>query len=304
MTIGAMASLLAGNPHMQVVPRSQTAAPMGYVLFTPTVPAEKHPLLVFLHGLGESGDSEQPLGMFDPDTVALVPYLLAGFNLNVDESFRPRKNGTRLECPEVLRQFFVLCPRTPVTNVPHAWQAPELDAFMTAFLHQDAERLQLGEEPVARRIDTSRLYVTGCSMGGLGAFRAAATGWFAAAAPVCAARTAVDNAAILKNGCRVWTFHGANDRMCSCNFSDDAMAALFDGGPLGVQEARDTDPLLKTEAVTYHTADSRLQYTKYARTPDCDDRPGDGHAAWIPAYTNPALYEWLLRWSKSSRADL
>ena len=41
--------------------------------------------------------------------------------------------------------------------------------------------------------------------------------------------------------------------MCSCNFSDDAMAALFDAP--GAQETRDTDPLLKTEAVTCAFAD-------------------------------------------------
>merc|ERR1719408_503501 len=142
MTLGGALQLLA-SPHMRVVPQSAAAGPLGFVLFTPTVPAEKHPLLLFLHGLGESGDSEQPLGMFDPDTVGLVPYLLAGFNMEVDrETFRPQKGGMRLQAPEVLSSFFVLCPRTPVTNVSAAWQPQEVDAIMSAFLQKDAEKLE------------------------------------------------------------------------------------------------------------------------------------------------------------------
>lgn len=307
MGVSAAELLAKSVSPVQIVPRSQTEAAMGYLLFSPVALAEKevkkHPLLLFLHGLGESGDSEDPLGMFDPDTVGLVPYLLGGFNMGVDRhTFRPSSNSVTLKCPKVLSEkFFVLCPRTPCVNVREAWQAKEIDSFMTAFMEDASKKLSVGEAPLRNYIDQQRLYVTGCSMGGLGSFRAAETGWFAAAAPVCSARTAVDHARVFENGCKVWAFHGANDRMCPCEFTDGAMEPLLEAlTPAPPQP----DPVLQCDAVTYRddptSSDAAYQYTRYSRTPDCDDVPGDGHAAWIPAYQNPTLYEWFLLWSKKA----
>ena len=110
-------------------------------------------------------------------------------------------------------------------------------------------------------IDTSRVYVTGLSMGGHGTWDLAmfAPERFAAIAPVCG-KGDVSRACILKD-MPTWVFHGARDKVVPSSYSDEMVEALQDCGA----------------------------YVKYSLYPDVD------HFSWVPAYEDQELYEWLLQ---------
>jgi len=110
-------------------------------------------------------------------------------------------------------------------------------------------------------VDTNRVYVTGLSMGGSGTWdlTMAAPERFAAIVPICGTGDTL-RACTIKQ-VPVWVFHGAGDEIVSHSYSDDMVEAL---GLCG----------------------ANVKYTLY---PDVD------HFAWVPAYNNPKLYEWLLQ---------
>jgi len=111
-------------------------------------------------------------------------------------------------------------------------------------------------------IDSSRVYLTGLSMGGYGAWD-----WsehypqqFAAVVPICGGGT-VSLACNLKN-MPVWAFHNADDPTVNVSNSRDMVAAIKAcGGTL-------------------------IKYTENAT---------GGHDAWTKAYASEELYEWMLK---------
>ncbi len=135
--------------------------------------------------------------------------------------------------------------------------------------------------------DPRRLYLTGISMGGSGAWYLARDRRFAAVVPICGeVRPAADDplpadaspslaalvaspdpfAALAREiaGTPVWAFHGERD------------------GEVPVEQSRRMVAALRA-------AGSPTRYTEY---------PGVGHDAWDRAYANPELWRWLLAQSK------
>lgn len=108
-------------------------------------------------------------------------------------------------------------------------------------------------------VDPSRIYLTGLSLGGQGAwFWAARTPErFAALVPVCG-RTDPAAADRLKN-VPIWAFHGADDDVVPPGESEAMVKALRAVG-------------------------SQAELTMLE---------GVGHDSWTPAYRDPALYAWL-----------
>lgn len=108
-------------------------------------------------------------------------------------------------------------------------------------------------------IDTSRVYVTGHSMGGAGVWHMIAhrPRFFAAAVPVCGLPD-FTTAAIVKD-VPIWNFHGESDKI----------------------EPVDTSRRMIEEIVR---AGGQPIYTEY---------PGVGHNVFMWAYTEPALVEWM-----------
>jgi predicted peptidase len=183
------------------------------------------PTILFLHGLGESGD--------DPKTV-----LLQGLPAYVVQ---------QSDFP-----FIVIAPQCPWGT----WW-PEL-ADGLAQLLDDC----MGRYPV----DPKRLYLTGLSMGGSGAWYLASI-WphrFAAVAPICGGgywfHGFPQRVCALKET-PVWAFHGAKDDVVPLAASKDMVRALRECG-----------------------GDVRL--TVY---------PEAGHDSWTITYNNPELYRWLLQ---------
>jgi len=118
-------------------------------------------------------------------------------------------------------------------------------------------------------VDKNRVYLTGLSMGGEGAWRLAIRRpeTFAALVTICGSWSSPSKAERLRQ-VPVWAFHGKIDSVVPVAETKKMVEALKSLG-----------------------ADARL--TVY---------DGVGHASWKPAYENPELYKWLLSHSKGSRS--
>jgi predicted peptidase len=156
-----------------------------------------------------------------------------------------KKNGPPMliEQGEVF-PFMVASPQCPFNE---RWSVPMLEEFLNTILRK-------------YKIDTSRVYLTGLSMGGEGTWNwsKASPERFAAIAPVCGW---TDTTGI--NGIReipVWVFHGAKDNVVPIWESQKMVDALKEMG-------------------------SGVRFTVY---PEAD------HDAWTETYENPEFYEWLL----------
>lgn len=122
-------------------------------------------------------------------------------------------------------------------------------------------------------VDLERVYLTGLSLGGYGAWAWAAAHpeRFAALAPVCGGgKTEMgfpEKVKLLKN-MPVWAFHGALDQ---------------------------TVPLTESSVLveTLQACGGNVRFTVY---------PDAGHDAWTATYANPELYRWMLRQRKGAQA--
>ncbi len=147
--------------------------------------------------------------------------------------------------------FIVVAPQCP-ENLYWGGCIESLDAF-------------LDDRLAELRVDKSRIYLTGLSMGGMGTWlwSVYAPERFAAVAPVCG-NSVSWNASRLQNT-PVWAFHGDEDTT------------------VHVEES-----VWMTEAVNACGGDARL--TIYE---------GVSHDSWVQAYNDPALYTWMLSKQKS-----
>ncbi|PAU93934.1 phospholipase [Aliifodinibius salipaludis] len=116
-------------------------------------------------------------------------------------------------------------------------------------------------------INSDRLYVTGISMGGFGTFDLIQRfpNKFAAAVPICGGGDL--SRAFMLVDIPLWVFHGTEDEVVHPKFSRSMVEAIrIAGGSPG--------------------------YTEY---------PDEGHVgAWVQAYSNPHLYEWLFNKERDS----
>ena len=113
-------------------------------------------------------------------------------------------------------------------------------------------------------VDPDRVYVTGLSMGGYGAWEVAMQfpQRFAAIAPVCGGGDTT-TVCVLRN-VPVWAFHGEQDRI----------VPLEDG---------------KVMVDTLRNCGGNVKFTVYPHT---------GHDSWTQTYSNPHFYSWLLEQSR------
>lgn len=116
-------------------------------------------------------------------------------------------------------------------------------------------------------VDRSRIYCTGLSMGGFGAWHLAIErpGRFAAIAPICGGLMwylRPESVCALKN-LPVWAFHGAKDEVVPLESSQRLVDVLKACG-------------------------GNVRFTVY---------PEAGHDSWTETYNNPELYTWFLQHS-------
>ena len=208
--------------------------------------SKKYPLVLFLHGSGERGNDN-------------IKQLTHGSQLFLQGNIRRR-------FPAIV--VFPQCPENDywsnvkiVSDKKTKKQSFEFQAggapTKVMDLTMDLEKNLLQTLPV----DSSKVYVMGLSMGGMGTFeivRRMPT-VFAAAIPICGGADSSTAKEIKKTA--FWIFHGANDDVVPVKFSENMVSALQG---------------------FYTRAD--MQYTVYS---------GIGHNSWDRAFAEPELLRWL-----------
>jgi predicted peptidase len=199
-----------------------------------------YPLVVFLHGAGERGVDNRKQLLYLPAMMASAPW---------------RK---RFPC-------FLLAPQCRAgkqwVNVP--WG----DSKSTPMSKQPSHQLQMARKILAQTIgdnpvDRDRVYLTGLSMGGYGAWELATRNptLFAAVAPICGGGD--ERLAKQLSSIPIWAFHGDKD------------------GAVPVVRSRTMIQALKKSG-------GQPKYTEY---------PGAGHNVWTKAYSDPkGVIPWLFK---------
>jgi len=206
-------------------------------------PKRHYPLLIFLHGSGERGS----------DNTAQLKWGVMNF----------ASEQNQLKYPAI-----IIAPQCPANA---SWANPGRDrSAITAPLSSNPTKsmellLALIKKFKAEgQIDTSRIYITGLSMGGFGTFDAIERepGLFAAAVPVCGGGDPAKAASLAK--LPMWIFTGSEDPAVNPEFSLNMLEALWKAG-------------------------ARPGFTML---------PEVGHFSWLGAYTDPLMIEWLFRQHK------
>lgn len=186
---------------------------------------KKYPLVIFLHGAGGRGNDNKKQIL---DQI-VGPCLWA------------------LPANQAKHPCFVMAPQS---GGRWAWSA------------KPAASLKKLIDKIAKEfpVDTSRIYITGLSMGGYGTWRMLADypDFFAAAMPVCGKGDVKSAPAIVKHKTPIWAFHGARDPVVPAEGSRSMVAAIKKAGG----------------------------FAKYTEYPDV------GHNSWEGAYSDPDLLEW------------
>lgn len=198
---------------------------LGYLLALPehydALADRSWPLLVFLHGIGGRGVDLERVKEYG------IPRLI---------------EEQRFEWP-----FIIVSPQCPSDSY---WP-----------MEKDAVAALIEEVANTYAVDRTRIYLTGLSMGGYGAWDLAIAypDLFAAVVPICGGGNQ-EEVALIKH-VPVWVFHGAKDNIVPIEESEKMVKALEE-------------------------ADGNVTLTVYADA---------GHDAWTETYNNPELYEWLLQ---------
>jgi predicted peptidase len=207
-------------------------------------PKQKYPLVVFLHGAGERGTDNK---------VQLVHGMADFASDKIMEAY----------------PAFVIAPQCPAEKqwVDVPWSADEhkMPDKPSTPLKQTLEVVASMQKEFA--IDADRIYITGLSMGGFGAWDAIQRqpDLFAACAPICGGGDAT-LAEKIKN-VPVWAFHGDED------------------GAVKVRRSRDMIDAIKA-------AGGAPKYTEYK---------GVGHDSWTATYRDPEFYKWLFAQKRTAR---
>jgi predicted peptidase len=191
---------------------------------------EKLPVLLFLHGIGQRGE-----GGYLPASGAAATLA----------------RGYLEQVPAIIL--------LPQCRKGLYWSDPEMERMVSAALDQTVAEFDA---------DNKRLYLTGVSMGGFGAWGMAAQSpeKFAAVVAICGGSPLRTDdrftpiARRLKNT-PVWVFHGEDDKVVPVSESRQMVAALKAVG------------------------DKRVRYSEYK---------GVGHNVWLNAISEKELMPWIL----------
>ncbi|UPT68089.1 MAG: prolyl oligopeptidase family serine peptidase [Sphingobacteriales bacterium JAD_PAG50586_3] len=200
----------------------------------------KLPLVIFLHGAGERGNDNNA-------------QLLHGVKYFMADSAQSKYTCAIFapQCPTAKRWV-----ETDWKLLKHTMPAKPSDPMALVFAVLDS----LKKLPY---IDSTRIYITGLSMGGYGIWDAIQRrpNQFAAAVPICGGG---DEAQAPKlKSMHIWAFHGTTDKLVKPERTRNMIAAINAAGG--------------HPKVTYYET---------------------GHFVWDQAYTTPDLFKWMFFQSK------
>ena len=275
--VASDAQLLRKRHHSEV-----TGKEREYYVFLPkgygADSARRWPLLLFLHGAGERGDGRADLEKVlahGPLMEAWIQRRDLPFVMIAPQAPYPddRTNASAsLPGFGEKRDLSVPAPPRPAppfdaAPIPEEW-GPVRDRSKTAavnpWLRMETELVAMIESTARDyRVDRSRIYLTGISMGGFGAFAIAAArpDLFAAVAPICGGGDPATLDALAKAQRPLWIIHGGRDRVVAPRESLRMANALLERGH---RAARLT---------VHHELD---------------------HDVWIRVYAGEDFYAWLL----------
>lgn len=151
-------------------------------------------------------------------------------------------------------------------DLPFITVSPQCPSGSTWIMQADVLLLLLDDVMRRHAVDRSRVYLTGLSMGGYGAWYLGSLHpeRFAAVVPVCGGYEDMLGFPDRVEGLRytpVWAFHGAKDKVVSASETRTLVRAL----------------------------------RKFGGRPKLTIYPNVGHDAWTRTYADPRLYRWLLK---------
>ncbi len=243
--------LLANNSNAQIdrFNAQQYISPSGdtlryRILYPDNDPLRSTPLVIFLHGAGERGSDNQ------------AQLKWGVMNFATDEMM-------------ALHPAVVIAPQCPSNQ---SWSNIErVNNSTEAHLKPEPSKpMQLLRELIQQlikdqHIDTTRIYITGLSLGGFGTFDAVERypDLFAAALPVCGGGdvSKIATAAHIP----MWICAGSDDPTVNPNYSVEMLIALRKAG-------------------------AHPGFSLYPET---------GHFSWLYAYTDKHVIEWLFRQRKN-----
>jgi predicted esterase len=224
-----------------------TSSGTGYLEYLPQEyknNGNRYPLLISLHGIGEKGTSST-----DPAKIrASVPTVA---KVGVAKLI---KNGAHFP-------FIVISPQ--LKSSFKAWPGH----YVMDVINYVKKNL---------RVDESRIYLTGLSLGGFGVWTTlgAYPKVFAAAVPVCSGGTALTKAcAIAAEKVPIWAFHGSKDGVVSYNVTLRMVNAVNNCNPK-------PNPMAKTTIF-----------------------PGLGHSIWDKVYKETDALSWMLKFRNGAAPE-
>jgi len=211
-------------------------------------PAKKYPLMITLHGAGERGLD---------DSVHLTHYISRIWADSAAQAIAP----TFVLAPQ--------CPREPLQWVSTPWANGTYNSDQQALSVPMQGVLKILDSlETVYSLDLSRIYASGLSMGGYGAWYLLMKypNRFAAAVPVCGAADTAKASSIA--GIPVWAFHAADDNVVPVKGSREMINAL-------------------------RAAGGSPKYTEYPASQRY------GHDSWTPAAATPGLVQWVFAQSRT-----
>ncbi len=267
LTLALAGTALADDPNppkadgMNSHPLPDSGTDYGYLSYLPPnydAKSGKHPLVIFLHGKGELGDSKTTLNALTKHG----PFKL----IKKDPKIFAEANAV------------VLAPQGLKSD--NWWRWEKLDDFLKHALKE-------------YKVDKDRIYLTGLSMGGGGTWIMASRHpkTFAAIVPICGAARPGKDIEIGK--APVWAFHSQDDKVVSVYHTEDWLNTLADTEKKG--RLLSEHPQAGTQSASFdgrkwiwtegqHAPTGQLGVTVY---------PDASHDSWTRAYKDPKFWEWL-----------
>lgn len=239
---------------------------LPYRFFSPEIEhGQVYPVILALHGSGERGNDNET--QINANKLAII--------------WVEAENQNDHPC-------FVIAPQCPKDNrwVDSNWDLDTFDFKLLTISNElsavsDLLKKVVNDYPV----DSSRIYITGLSMGGFGTWYMLLKHptLFAAAIPICGAGD--PNLACSIEHIPVWNFHGDIDKSVNVEGSRLMMSALENcKNDILLIPNPSSKEINKNKEIRNNILKSNLIYTEYK---------GKSHSIWNETYENSLVREWL-----------